>query len=213
MKTTIIVVRHGYSVTNVTNTFAGHLDAELNETGKAQAEMAAEYLKYFEIDKIYSSDLKRAYSTALPIAKKHNLTVETKKELREICAGDWEGHVYSEIEKIYPEQYSLWMNDIGKCEPENGEKVSSFFERIKNAVFDIARNNEGKTVCITTHATPIRVLKTVSEEKAVSDMTTVEWCANASISIFEFENDKLKMIKYGITDHLGDNVTVIPKCI
>ncbi len=213
MKTTLIVVRHGNSVTNVTNTFAGHLNAELNETGLIQAEMAGKYLENFSIDKIYSSDLKRAYDTALPIAKKHNLEIETKKELRELYAGDWEGKTYLEIEKLYPEEYNLWMNDIGNCAPENGEKISDFFDRIKNAVFDIARENVGKTVCITTHATPIRVLKTISEGKDVFDMTEVSWCANASINIFEFENDKLSLVKYDITEHLGDNVTVIPKCI
>ena len=73
MKTKLIVVRHGYSVTNVTNTFAGNLDVELNEIGIMQAEKAGEYLKKYKIDKIYSSDLVRAYKTALPIAEKQLL--------------------------------------------------------------------------------------------------------------------------------------------
>ena len=89
MKTTLILVRHGNSVTNVTNTFAGSLDAELNEMGNKQARLTAEYLKKFKIDKIYSSDLKRAYNTAVPIAEFHNMKIEKNEGLRELFAGDW----------------------------------------------------------------------------------------------------------------------------
>ena len=213
MKTKIIVVRHGNSVTNVTHTFAGSLDAELNETGRKQADLTGEYLKNFEIDKIYSSDLIRAYDTALAIAKYKNMPIEKNEGLREICAGDWEGKTYLEIEKIYPKQYNLWINDIGNCCPDNGESVKDFFERIKNTVFDIAKENEGKTICIATHATPIRVLKTVSMKKDVSGLNDTKWCANASINIFEYENGELELVKYGIVEHLGDNITEIPKCI
>lgn len=213
MRTVLIAVRHGYSITNFTNTFAGSLDAPLNEQGIKQAELSGEYLKKYKIDKIYSSDLKRAYNTALPIAKLHNLEIIKTKELREIFAGDWEGKTYCELKEKYPHQYDAWMGDIGNCEPENGETVKDFFNRIKNAVFDIAEKNEGKTVCIVTHAFPIRVMKTISMGKDASQMNDIEWCANASISIFEYENNSLKLIEYGITDHLGDNVTVIPKSI
>ena len=213
MKTTLIVVRHGNSVTNVTNTFSGHLDVELNERGIQQAELSGLYLRKYKIDKIYSSDLSRAYNTALPIAKLHDLEIVKTKELREVFAGDWEGVTYQEVQSKYPHQYNLWMNDVGRCEPENGEKVKDFFERIKEAVFDIAENNKGKTVCIITHATPIKVLKTISEGKDVYGMNDVEWCANASISIFEYENNNLELVEYGKVEHLGDNVTVIPKCI
>ncbi len=212
MKTDLIVVRHGYSVTNVTNTFAGSLDAELTEQGKTQAQLAAEYLKQFKIDKIYSSDLIRAYTTALPIAEAHNMEIEKNEKLREIFAGDWEGLNYAEIVDKYPEQYNLWINDIANCTPDNGESVKEFFERIKKAVFEIAEANKGKTVCITTHATPVRVLKTISEGNDVYKMSDV-WCANASISFFEYEEGKLTLKEYGVTDHLGNNVTTIPNCI
>ncbi len=213
MKTTLIVVRHGNSVTNATNTFTGHLDAPLSEKGIEQAHLTARYLKDFNIDKIYSSDLKRAYDTALCIAQFHNLSVEKNEKLREIFAGDWEGKLYKEIVDKYPKQYNNWMNDVANCEPENGETVKDFFERIKKAFFDISKKNKGKTVCIATHATPIRVLKAVSIGKNVFELNDIKACANASISIFEYENNNIKLLKYGIADHLGENVTVFPNCI
>jgi len=104
MKTTIIMVRHGFSISNELKRFTGNIDSPLNELGKKQAEMAAEYLKDFKINKIYSSDLCRAYDTAELIAMYHNLEVMKDKKLREIYAGEWENKTFEYIASVYNEQ-------------------------------------------------------------------------------------------------------------
>ena len=43
MKTTIIMIRHGQSVANAENRFAGHSDFDLTELGRKQAALAAKY--------------------------------------------------------------------------------------------------------------------------------------------------------------------------
>ena len=91
MKTTLIMIRHGQSITNLTKVFTGQLDTDLTELGKLQAELAAKALKGTHIDKMYSSDLKRTVETALPTAKDHELNIIPDPRLREIYAGVWEG--------------------------------------------------------------------------------------------------------------------------
>ena len=59
MKTTLIMIRHGQSITNLTKVFTGQLDTELTELGKLQADLAAKALRNVHIDKMYSSDLRR----------------------------------------------------------------------------------------------------------------------------------------------------------
>lgn len=210
MKTTIIAVRHGYSKANAKNICTGHTDIDLTEQGILQAKMTAEYLKNTHIDAIYSSDLCRACNTAVPIAESHNLKIIKNEGLREIFAGVWEGMTFEEIEKTYPEDYKIWKENIGISRPTDGETMPEIYERIKNTVFSIANDNLGKTVCITTHATPVRILQTLAMGIPVSELATTPWCANASISIFEYENDKLSTVQYGITEHLGDNITMLP---
>ncbi len=69
--TRLIITRHGQSIANAQYRFAGHSDFDLSEIGHKQAELAAEYIsKNFTVDYIYSSDLLRAYNTALPTAKR-----------------------------------------------------------------------------------------------------------------------------------------------
>ena len=42
--TTIIVVRHGQSMANLDDLFAGHTDTPLSPLGQRQAHMTAEYI-------------------------------------------------------------------------------------------------------------------------------------------------------------------------
>ena len=100
--TRLIFIRHGQSEANQQNRFAGQTNVPLTELGKAQARCAAEYItKREKIDKIYSSDLQRAHNTALPTSKLTGIPINDATELREICAGVWEGRLASEIEIEY----------------------------------------------------------------------------------------------------------------
>lgn len=69
MQTKVILVRHGQSLGNAKRVLLGHTDLDLSELGYRQAEATAEALKDEKIDVVYSSDLKRAMSTAVPHAR------------------------------------------------------------------------------------------------------------------------------------------------
>jgi broad specificity phosphatase PhoE len=42
--TKILIIRHGQSVANLEETFAGHTDTPLSDLGKRQAEVTAEFI-------------------------------------------------------------------------------------------------------------------------------------------------------------------------
>ncbi len=66
--TEIILIRHGETQWNASETFRGRADIDLNETGICQSELLGKYLSAEKIDRIYSSPLKRAVKTAEAIA-------------------------------------------------------------------------------------------------------------------------------------------------
>ena len=66
MEEKIIIIRHGQSIGNLKRIYLGHTNLGLSELGAEQAEIAARYFKNEKISAIYSSDLDRAYYTALP---------------------------------------------------------------------------------------------------------------------------------------------------
>ena len=208
--TKFIMIRHGFSVANNEKRFAGHSDFPLTDLGRLQAERCAEALKGERIDAIYASDLKRAFETALPVAEAHSLKVIPHKGLREIYAGEWEGMTFDELCERYSESFNVWKEDNGRSHPDGGESVAELYARVTSTLAEIAKMHGGETVCIATHATPIRVVCTAARGLGAEHMAEVKWTANASISIFEFENGAFSAIATSLTDHLGELRTALP---
>ena len=183
MKTTLLLVRHGESAANGKGFFAGQTDIELSDRGRMQAEKVADWLfENYQVDKIYSSDLKRAYDTAEFIAKKYALQIQKTGALREINAGEWQGKTFDELQKSYADGYGVWLKDIGNAKCPQGETVEGLYDRIQRTVFNIIKENEGKNIVIVTHATPIRVLCCWALGVSLVDMKKVAWVSNASVT-------------------------------
>ena len=204
----IYLLRHGESMANLKKCFAGHYDIDLSEVGYQQAELASEYItENLKIDKIYASDLLRAYNTAVPTAKKLGLEIVKESMFREIYAGDWEGVAFDTLREKYIESYSVWMKNIGMSRCDNGESVEELGLRILKRLREVAEENKDKNILIATHATPIRVTSCLLEGRPLSEMKDIPWVGNASITTLSNENGKLKLVEYGNDSHLGSMVT------
>lgn len=62
-------IRHGQSVLNLEETYAGQLDTPLTDYGREQAKIAGMETALIGIDIIISSPLSRAYETAQIVAR------------------------------------------------------------------------------------------------------------------------------------------------
>lgn len=214
--TRFIFVRHGQSPGNLEAKFYGHTDKGLTDLGKKQAELTAQFLKDYKIDVAYSSDLGRAYETGLAIAKLHKgLNVVPEKGLREVNAGKWENVEFKKIGELYPEDYNLWMNDLWNAHPTDGESVKQMCKRVSETIWRIAKENDGKTVLITTHATPIRVLNCEWSNVPYENLNKVPWVKNASVSVVDYdvENRKTNIVVLGDASFHGEFATELPKNI
>ena len=208
--TTLIVIRHGQSVANQEDKFAGFSNFDLTDLGKKQAELAALYIKErYTVDAVYTSDLLRAYNTGLPTARAFGLEVNARESLREVYAGRWEGVTYSDINKTDREIFSLWTRDYLNAYCPEGESVRDVCVRVWEETKKIVQNHEGETVVIAAHANPVWAIRELTQkpgEKRTNDALV----ANASISIIGYENGEFFEIRSNITEHLGDLVTELP---
>lgn len=212
--TTLILVRHGESTANRQRIFAGHYDAELQDRGLEQAKKTAEYLvKNYKIDKVYASDLKRAYVTGKCTADLAGVEIVPDKNLREICAGKWDGMKFDDIITTYSDDYSVWMNDIGKARATDGESVAELCERVMGKLAEIATENDGKTIVVATHATPIRVIQSTIQTGGLDEMKNIPWVSNASVSVLEYDNGKWEFKLISEDEHLGALRTSLPKSV
>ena len=209
--TRLLLIRHGESEANNEGMFAGNKDVSLKERGIEQAKKTAEYIsENYEVDYVYASDLKRAYKTGEVIADLLGLKVIADKRLREIYAGKWEGKKFTELEENFADDYKCWLTDIGNCICSGGESVKELGERVFKAISEIAEKNDGKTVVIATHATPIRALQCILGGYSFDQMKNIPWVSNASVTELSYENGEWNFIKIGEDGHLSTLKTTFP---
>lgn len=210
--TKLYFVRHGESVSNLITQFAGSLDMPLTEKGRAQAELTAEFLREIPFSAVYASDLVRAYNTGLAVAQMHNVPIHGMKPLREIYAGDWEGKQYSELERIFPDSYGVWRNQIGLAVCPHGESVAQLQNRVCVCIENIVRRHPNETVCIATHATPIRVMECLWTNTPLSLMHSIPWVSNASVTVAQYDDNGVgRLVERDLHHHLGELHTVLAK--
>ena len=210
--TTLLIIRHGQSQANLDGIFVGHVNSPLSDLGMQQAELTANYVvSNYHVDAVYASDLDRAFYTGKRIADLLGLPITADPQLREIYAGDWERVKFDDLAAHYGEPYQLWLRDIGRAQCQNGESTAQLQKRFVSAVRHIAQENDGKTVVIGTHATPIRTFMTYCAGCDITNMKNIPWVSNASVTIVEFENDTFRIVTPGYDKHLGDLRTALPK--
>ncbi len=208
--TTILVIRHGQSVANLEDKFAGFSNFDLTDLGRKQAELAALYIKErYKVDAVYASDLLRAYNTALPTARAFGLEINAREALREVYAGRWEGMTYSDITKAEGEIFSKWFNDYTNAYCPEGESIRDVCARVWEETKKIVKKHDGQTIVIASHANPVWAIRELTQ-KEHKKRTNDGLVANASISVIGYENGEFFEIRSNITDHLGELVTVLP---
>lgn len=210
--TKLLIIRHGQSEANLEGVFVGHTDSPLSDLGKRQAEVTADYVvSAYHVDAVYASDLERAFYTGKAVADRLGLTVTADSGMREIFAGDWERVKFDTLSTQYGEPYQLWLRDIGLARCPNGESTAQLQSRIVATLRKIAEANDGKTVVVATHATPIRTFMHYCSGLPLSEMKNIPWVSNASVTVVEYENGSFRIVEAGHDAHLGDMRTALPK--
>jgi len=92
----LVMMRHGQTEFNLGSRMQGQLDTELTELGRAQAITASEALAKHHPLLVVSSDLRRAYDTAIELEERTGLRVRVDERLRETHLGDWQGMTHTE---------------------------------------------------------------------------------------------------------------------
>jgi broad specificity phosphatase PhoE len=144
----LYLVRHGQSEGNITRTNEGWADGALTQHGREQARLVAERFKDVSIDRIISSDLSRARTTAQAIAAHHpHVPFEIDASLREWNIGSYEGSPYGAVfREMDAASYGRLDHPI-----EGGETIRAFKERVAKTIDSIIASHGDETVIVVTH--------------------------------------------------------------
>lgn len=156
----IYLARHGESQWNVLNKVQGQTDIPLTDKGISQAKLLGKRLVGENIEKIYSSDLSRAYETAQIIGKIINVEVETMKEFREINFGIWEGLSKKELLTTYKTEYDMWMKNPESLCLKGAETLVELQARAMEGINKIINSSKNRynNILIVSHGATIKTL-------------------------------------------------------
>ena len=192
----LLFVRHGKDSDQHRG---GWSQLDLLPEGKIEAEALADYLAQHKEDyhftKVITSDLKRAETTAIILAKALQLPLEKESNLRETNNGDLAGMLNSEADQKFPRLYfrSLAMDE----HYPNGESPREFYQRIKTwfELFLKENHNSDETQIVVTHGGVINIiyhLVNQIEWTNKSNLFHVKHCSisllNTKTLVFEVEN-------------------------
>ncbi len=156
--TQLILIRHGQTQWNHEGRWQGQADPSLNAFGRAQAQRTALELRSAGLNRLYSSDLRRALETATIIGAELGLAVHADARLREINLGRWQGMLSADIEAAYPEEFVRWHTSPLTTQPPDGEDLHMLAARVLEAISDIARQHAGEHIGVVAHELPIAVV-------------------------------------------------------
>ena len=182
---TLLLVRHGETDWNRDHRWQGFTGPSLNDLGRRQARDLAATIDH--VDAIYSSDTERAYETALILAERHGLDVQTDDRLREVNFGLWEGLTRSQINERFSGGFARWLSGESST-PNGGESDEAMAARVLAALSDLAnRHGDDERVLVVTSGGPIRAaqahLKGVDQRLSRARVKTVQNCSLVGLVI------------------------------
>ena len=154
----LLLWRHGRTASNRGDRYQGQLDVPLDDVGRVQVKDAAELLA-IELGgrpfRIVSSDLSRAYETALALATRLDAPVTTDPQLREIFVGRWQGLRRPDVAAAEPEAFAAWQagEDVAVG---GGERRSEAGARAAAAVEAHAASLDGGVLVVASHGAALR---------------------------------------------------------
>ncbi|MCQ2592777.1 MAG: histidine phosphatase family protein [Treponema sp.] len=129
----LYLIRHGQTDWNKEGRLQGSIDIELNENGKEMAVAAGKRLENIFFNKIYSSPLSRAFTTAKLIRGNKNTEIIIDERLKEVSFGCMEGESYEKwTAPDSPYRYFFSQTETDKYfPPEGGESLVDLCARTK----------------------------------------------------------------------------------
>ncbi|GAB3570604.1 histidine phosphatase family protein [Spelaeicoccus albus] len=152
---TVILWRHGQTTFNNTGKFQGHIDTELDDSGRAQVRRSAPVIASARPVRIVTSDLRRATQTAAALAELVHIEPESDSRLRETAYGKWEGLTRAEVQQRWPDELTSWTG--GNDDPTHGgESRRSSATRVADAIKEYIASTAGGTLVVVGHGGSLR---------------------------------------------------------
>jgi len=205
--TKIYVIRHAEAEGNLYRIAQGQYDSLITDRGYQQVAALEKRFENIHVDAVYSSDLYRTCVTAGAVYIPRRLPLRRRKDLREICVGNWEQKTWGEIVRTDPEQMANFSLHLDRWQVEGAETPEQVRDRVLAAVREIAAENDGKTVAVFSHGCAIRILLATLQGYAISQVGETPLGSNTAVSLLEADGAELRVVFRDDVSHLTEEIT------
>ncbi|AHG64675.1 histidine phosphatase family protein [Advenella mimigardefordensis] len=204
------IIRHGETDWNAERRLQGWRDIPLNPNGIAQAEALNAHLQERFSDAgpehIYTSDLQRAYHTALPYARSCDKPVQRLPGLRERNYGILEGQLWSALAGFDSAHTHNLAIELDPNE-HKAEDLATFYTRIRQTLNTLAQKHRNETVMIVSHGGAIDMMWRAAGNLAPNAPRQFSQ-RNTSINRLRIiSDDSWQIVSWADTSHLPQVVT------
>lgn len=199
--TQIILIRHGETEWNRERRMQGHTDTPLTDAGLAQAEALGRRLAGSRFAALYSSDLSRAWHTAVVIAGRTGHEVIADPRLRERAFGIFEGLTAEEMEARHPEEFERFQSRDPDYVIPGGESAREFHSRCLACLADIAQRHSDGSVVVITHGLVLDAAYRAARALAFDAPRGVP-LLNGSLNVFSYAGGAWRVESWGDVGHL-----------
>ena len=200
----LLIVRHGETDYNHTDTIQGQRNSQLTPFGLLQARLTAEYLKQEKFDGAFVSDLDRTRDTAKEILAYHpDIPVIYTEALREWKLGILEGQKYAEMTPQTRQLVDIMRSNENAPDIPGAETSAEFQKRVSDFMEYLATEHCGKRLLLVSHGgTMQRIFCHCVAPLATGNVRPL--CNNTCVSIFRKRNDgRWQLVKWNDTSHLA----------
>jgi probable phosphoglycerate mutase len=190
----ILFLRHGQAKNNVERILAGRSKGfPLTDVGIQQAQNIGDFLRPFNISKIYSSPIERAEQTAKIVANKVGLDCIIDERLTEIEMGSFSGMHYDEMFSKYGNVFLKFYQGHPIVETNGIETFASVKKRVLDMVSHCSQKYDKETILLVTHMDPIKsMISTILQPKP--ELLYEMIIRNASLTILKNEQSSFSMV-------------------
>jgi ribonuclease H / adenosylcobalamin/alpha-ribazole phosphatase len=187
--TTLILVRHGVTEHTQQRRFSGGMASAnpgLSEEGRAQIRTVAEWLAPLaeRVDAVVTSPVRRTRESGEILAERLERPLEEEPGFAEMEFGTWDGLTFEEVAEQHRDDLEAWLGSLD-VRPGGGESLVMVQERVLAALDKVLDRHRGRTVVVTSHVTPIKVIVAEAIRAPLNSQFRME-LRPASVSVVTF---------------------------
>lgn len=195
----LFLIRHGQTEWNVARLAQGHSDIPLDNTGEDQVRRLANAFQGRRFSHVFTSDLKRSYKTAEPLAEVTRAELVATTDLRERSFGEWEGKPYEAI------RAGVLASACPSHEfvPPGGESMVTVRERLQTWLQRLELGHEN--LAIVSHGGSCSLLLALLLRAGPEASRAFSFANTGVTELHRMDDGYFRMVNYNSTVHLQED--------